>query len=125
VSFLDQGAVERWGEPTTCGTRRLAGIDLNKARNRHVLDAVVALSTQPEGFTLTQLAHRVRARTGWAATKYSARSAAYDLTKLRGKKLVHRVKRSRRYLSEPKGGPKTRAKIVCACMARLTFSLRP
>jgi hypothetical protein len=45
VSFLDQGAFERWAEPSTRGTRRLAGIDLNKARNRHVVDAVVGLAT--------------------------------------------------------------------------------
>jgi len=42
----------------------------------------------------------VRARTGRAAGKYSTRSAAYDLTRLRGKKPVRRVKRSRRYLSD-------------------------
>ncbi len=103
ISFLDEGAFERWGEPTTRGTRRLAGIDLNKARNRRVLDAVVGLSTQPDGFTLAQLAHMVRARTGWTTKKYSTRSAAYDLLKLRGKKLVHRVKHSRRYCTDPRG----------------------
>src|SRR4051812_23705356 len=54
VSFLDQGAFERWGEPTLRGPWRLAGIDLNKARNRHVVDALVGLSTQPDGFTLSQ-----------------------------------------------------------------------
>ena len=76
VSFLDEGAFERWSEPTTRGTRRLAGIDLNKARNRHVLDAVVGLSTQPDGFTLAHLADTVRARTGWITKKYSTRSAS-------------------------------------------------
>ena len=39
-------------EPHTWGTRRLAGMDLNKARNRHAVDAVMELTTQPEGFTL-------------------------------------------------------------------------
>src|SRR6516162_4866361 len=49
VAFLDEGAFERWSKPTQRGTRRLAGIDLNKARNRHVVDAVVGLSTRPGG----------------------------------------------------------------------------
>jgi hypothetical protein len=49
VAFLDEGAFERWSMPTQRGTRRLAGIDLNKARNRHVVDAVVAVSTRPGG----------------------------------------------------------------------------
>src|SRR3990172_3273432 len=120
VSFLDQCAFERWGEPTTCGTRRLAGIDLNKARNRHVVDAVVALSTQPDGFTLGQLAHSVRARTGWTPKRYSTRSAAYDLTKLRGKKLVHRLKHSRRYLSDPKG-----VRTMCAYLVLREKVIKP
>jgi hypothetical protein len=33
-------------------TQRLAGINLNKVRNRHVVDAVVAQSTRSVGFTL-------------------------------------------------------------------------
>jgi len=103
VSFLDQGAFERWAEPSTRGTRRLAGIDLNKARNRHVVDAVVGLATQPGGFSLAELAGAVRARTGWGPKKYSVRQAAYDLAKLRGKKLVRRKDQSRRYVSDPSG----------------------
>jgi hypothetical protein len=103
ASFLDQGAFERWSEPTQRGTRRLAGIDLNNARNRYVLDAVVALSTEPDGFTLAQVAHSVRQRTGWTVKKYSSRSAAYDLAKLRGKELLHRPEHSRRYVADPGG----------------------
>jgi hypothetical protein len=103
VSFLDQGAFERWAEPSTRGTRRLAGIDLNKARNRHVVDAVVGLATQPGGFSLAELAEAVRARTGWGAKRYSARQAAYDLAKLRGKKLARRKEKSRRYVSDLSG----------------------
>jgi len=103
VSFLDQGAFERWAQPSTRGTRRLAGIDLNKARNRHVVDAVVGLATQPAGFSLAELAEAVRARTGWGPKRYSVRQAAYDLAKLRGKKLVRRKDQSRRYVSDPSG----------------------
>src|SRR4029077_6422854 len=97
VAFLDEGAFERWSKPTTRGTRRLAGIDLNKARNRHVVDAVVALSTKPGGFTLAELAEAVRQRSGQNANTYSARNAAYDAAKLLGKTLVRRIERSRRY----------------------------
>ena len=110
LSFLDAGAFEHWAEPTTRGTRRLAGIDLNKARNRWVVDAVVGLSTQPEGFTVAQLAEAVRSRSGTDGTDgdghaptYSTRQAAYDLAKLVGKQLVRRQAKSRRYLSDPAG----------------------
>ena len=103
VAFLDEGAFERWSKPTQRGARRLAGIDLNKARNCHVLDAVVALSTRPGGFTLSQVAEAVQQRAGRSIKAYSSRNAAYDLAKLKGKKLVHRVKGSRRYKADPSG----------------------
>ena len=120
ISFLDQGAFERWSEPTTRGTKRLAGIDLNNARNRNVLDAVVGLSTEPDGFTLAQVAQRVRERTGWTEKKYSTRSAAYDLAKLRGKKLLHRAKHSRRYVADP-GGVRT----MCAYLVLRDKVIKP
>ena len=103
VAFLDEGAFERWSKPTERGTRRLAGIDLNKARNRHVVDAVVALSTRPGGFTLAQAAEAVKQRAGPSAKAYTSRNAAYDLAKLKGKRLVQRVNGSRRYKTDPSG----------------------
>jgi len=103
VSFLDAGTFEGLTEPTMRGTRRLAGIDLNKARNRHVVDAVIELSTRPDGFTVAQLAATVRQRSGQDAAAYSARNAAYDLAKMAGKTLVRRIERSRRYAVDPPG----------------------
>jgi hypothetical protein len=103
VSFLDAGAFEGLTQPTTRGTRRLAGIDLNKARNRHVVDAVVELATRPDGFTVAQLAATVRQRSGQDAATYSARNAAYDVAKMVGKSLVRRIERSRRYAVDPPG----------------------
>ena len=99
VSFLDQGAFEKWSEPTTLGTRRLAGINLDNARNRKVIESVIELSTEPDGFTLSQVAEAMRTRSG--DNTYSNRNAAYDLTKLRGKKFVHRRRNSRRYEADP------------------------
>ena len=120
VSFLDQGAFERWAQPGTRGTRRLAGIDLNKARHRNVVDAVVGLATQPEGFRLADLAAAARERTGWGPKRYSARQAAYDLAKLRGKKLVKRKEKSRRYVSDP-GGVRT----MCAYLVLREKVIKP
>lgn len=120
VSFLDDGTFETWHEPTLRGTRRLAGIDVNKARNRYVLDAVVALSTRPDGFTLSHLADAVRARNGWSATRYSTRHAAYDLARLRGKSLVHPVEHSRRYRASPAG-----VRAMCAYLVLRDQVIKP
>ena len=81
----------------------MAGIDLNKARNRHVVGAVVELATRPDGFTLAQLAHAVQQRSGQDAATYSARNAASDVAKMVGKTLLRRIERSRRYAVDPPG----------------------
>jgi hypothetical protein len=101
VSFLDEGQFERWAEPSQRGKRRLAGLDLNKARNRAVIASVSGLATQPEGFTSVELAQAVRARMGWKEDQYPSRRAAYDLAKLRGKALVDPVEGRRRYQCRP------------------------
>jgi hypothetical protein len=120
LAFLDEGAFERWSKPTQRGTRRLAGIDLNKARNRHVMDAVVALSTRPSGFTLAQVAEAVQQRAAPSTKAYTSRNAAYDLAKLSGKKLVHRVKGSRRYKADPSG-----VRAMCAYLVLRDKVIKP
>ena len=120
ISFLDAGTFEGLTEPTTRGSRRLAGIDLNKARNRHVVDAVIELSTKPDGFTVSQLAEAVRPRSGQDANAYSARNAAYDVAKLVGKKLLRRIDRSRRYAVDPPA-----IRILCAYLLLREKIIKP
>ena len=60
--------------------------------------AVIALATSPKGFTASQLAQRVVTLSGHRPlSHYEARHAAYDLKKLRGKKLVEKIGSSHRY----------------------------
>jgi hypothetical protein len=67
------------------------------------MHAVVALATSPKGFTASDLARKVSAVNGPSVTPYTARQAAYDLRKLRGKDLVGKIGNSRRYQPTPKG----------------------
>ncbi len=101
IGFLDAGQWERGAEPTQRGNRRLAGLDMNKARNRAVVETVVALASAPEGFAVEQVAQAMRERLGCAPEAYSTRRAAYDLAKVRGKELVERIPGRRRYQSQP------------------------
>lgn len=96
-SFLDQGALDALPEPTTVGARRLAGIDLNKARMRDAVEAVLTLGVRPDGFSARELAEGVCAQTSRTPDQYSPRQAAYDLKKIRGKGFVKRIQGSRRY----------------------------
>jgi hypothetical protein len=101
VSFLDQGAFDTLALPSVRGSRRRAGVDLNKPRMRFVAAAVVALSPKPNGFTVGDLALKVQEMAGWKSQQYGVRQAAYDLGKIRGKDLARRVAKSRRYVARP------------------------
>ena len=97
LSFIDGQQLDALAVPSVRGARRRAGVDLQKARMRAVAQAVIALAAQPEGFTAANLAERVQAQKGPAMASYVPRRAAYDLTKLRGKSLVERIDKTRRY----------------------------
>ena len=58
------------------------------------MTAVTALAIAPDGFTVADFAAQVRGRTG---NDYTVRQAAYDLRKLRGKQLVVKPGKGRRY----------------------------
>ncbi|HEV8652042.1 MAG TPA: hypothetical protein VG276_22265 [Actinomycetes bacterium] len=66
---------------------------------RAALAAVLALAAAPDGITVKDLAAKVQAI--GAPTGYTIRQAAYDLRKLRGKDLVVKPGRSRRYQVPP------------------------
>ena len=85
------------------GKTIVGGIDLNKARMRAVVEAVIALSPSPNGFTASDVAARVRAIGNEHQAQYSPRQAAYDLKKLRGKHIASRIGHTRRYEALPSG----------------------
>ena len=97
LSFVDGQQWDALAAPSVRGVRRTAGMDLQKPRMRAVAEAVIALGAKPEGFSATDLAERVREQQGRTLAGYAARKAAYDLRKLRGKSLVERIGKTRRY----------------------------
>lgn len=96
-AFLDRGALDALPLPTRRGHRRLAGIDVNKPRMRAVLHASLALTLNPRGFAVSELAALVREAAGPALANYTPRQAAYDLAKVRAKGFVERIPHTRRY----------------------------
>jgi hypothetical protein len=101
--YIADDTLEQLPEPGQVGKTRVGGIDCNKQRMRTVMHAVVALSTSPKGFTASELAAKVGALNDSLPTPYTARQAAYDLRKLRGKDLVGKIGHSRRYQPTPAG----------------------
>ena len=97
--FIADDMLEQLPTASQVGNTIVGGIDLNKTRMRAVVEAVIALSASPNGFTASDIAARVRQR----CTPYGPRHAAYDLKKLRGKHIVCRVGHTRRYTSLASG----------------------
>ncbi|MGI8867325.1 MAG: hypothetical protein ACR2F6_00350 [Mycobacteriales bacterium] len=97
VGFLPDGVLDQLPVASQIGATRVGGIDLNRSRMRNALDAVLALAVAPDGFTVADLATKVHALTGQTKNSYTVRQAAYDLRKLRGKHLLVKPERTRRY----------------------------
>jgi hypothetical protein len=71
---------------------------------RSVAEAILHLALNPDGFTVQELADEVRpSLPDVACDAYTGRQAAYDLMKLRGKRLIERVAKTRRYRPPPMG----------------------
>jgi hypothetical protein len=94
---LDPTLLDELARPSQRGAARLAGIDLRSPRLRAVFHALCTLGMAPHGFGSQDLAHMVCQQTGWDPTVYARRHAAYDMAKLRGKDLITRIGRTRRY----------------------------
>jgi hypothetical protein len=99
TGFLTDHTLDELPRPSQIGAVRVGGIDLNTPRVHDALRAVLALASAPGGFTVGQLAAKVCTLTG--QTSYTVRQAAYDLRKLRGKRLIDKPGRSRRYHLPP------------------------
>jgi hypothetical protein len=101
--FIADRLLEQLPAPSQIGKTKVGGIDLNKPRMRWVIEALIVLSPSPGGFTASELARQVRALSTQSESDYGPRRAAYDLKKLRGKKIVRRIGQTRRYESLPRG----------------------
>jgi len=101
VTFISDETLDQLPLPSVVGKTRVGGVDLNKPRIRLVLAAVLALAPSPVGFSVSQLAAKVRATATRPEHEYTVRHAAYDLKKLRAKGLIARLHTSRRYAVQP------------------------
>jgi hypothetical protein len=110
ITFIADGTLDELPLPTELGRTRVSGVDLNKPRIRAALSAALALTAAPRGFTVAEFTARVQAMNGQAT--YTTRQAAYDLRKLRGKNLIIKPGRSRRYQT-----PAPAARTIAALLA--------
>jgi len=86
TTFVDAGLLDRLPRPGRLGAVRVGGIDINRPRARAVMQALLALSPNPAGFTSSELATKVARLL--KDERYSPSRAAYDLRKFRSKGLA-------------------------------------
>ena len=101
--FIADDTLDTLAEAAYLGQTRMAGIDLNKPRMRAVLEALVALALSPTGFTVSDLAAKVRDILNLSQEQYQPRHASYDLKKFRAKQWIHKMGLSRRYQATAEG----------------------
>jgi hypothetical protein len=118
TGFLPDGVLDELPLPAQAGTRRIAGIDLNKPRIRAALAAALALAPAPGGFTAAEFTAKVRHLT--RNDGYTTRQASYDLRKLRGKGLTDKPGRTRRYHVPPQA-----ARTIAALLALRDHVIAP
>jgi hypothetical protein len=97
MAFISAETLDQLPLPSRVGKVRVGGVDLNHPRMRAALGAALALGPSPLGFGVSQFRAKVQSMTGQSEAEYSPRRAAYDLKKLRGKQLIAKMGRSRRY----------------------------
>ena len=95
ITFINDQVLDDLPLPSQLAATRTGGVDLNKPRIRAALSAALALTAAPCGFTVADFTAKVHAIT--RHTGYTTRQAAYDLRKLRGKDLIAKPGRTRRY----------------------------
>jgi hypothetical protein len=76
--FIADQLLEQLPTASQVGKTTIGGIDPNKARMRAIVEALIALSASPNGFTAAAVAARVCARTEQSPSQYGPRRAAYD-----------------------------------------------
>jgi len=111
IATIQDGGFEQITNPTLTGKNRLAGIDFNKNRTKHVAIVLLALSMKPGGFTIKDLSNEM----AQFNSSYTSRNASYDIKKFRGKGLVKKVVGSIRYILTEKG-----VKIISSILSILT-----
>lgn len=102
-SFIPEGTLDELSQHAYLGKTRVAGIDISKARMRAVMEALIGLAPSPQGFSVADLASKVREILGYTEDEYKSRHASYDLRKLRAKNWVRKIEQTRKYEVVPEG----------------------
>jgi hypothetical protein len=97
ASAVDTGQLAALAAPTLIGQRRIPGLKLHDDRVIRLLDTLLYPGGFVRDWTTPGLYTRVVTRHHLAADEYRLSQLRYDLSKLRAKRLVERIGKTRRY----------------------------
>lgn len=103
IACISDVQLDDLSTPSRVGETHVGGIDISKPRIRTVIEGVIELAVSPNGFSASDLAAKVNTITNAKNGSYTSRMASYDLKKLRGKDIIRKRKRSRRYETVSEG----------------------
>jgi hypothetical protein len=105
-TFVDRGQLQRLAKPAiTASGKRIPGLKLDNPRQLALMHALVRFAqiAAASTFNTNEIYPHVVAALGDGGESYSLASLRYDLSKLRAKRLVEKLPRSRRYRLPPEG----------------------
>ncbi len=105
-TFVDRGQLRHLAQPTVLPSgKRVPGLKLDHPRLLAVMHALVRFAhiAAANTFTTADIYGPTAEALGHPSTPYSLASLRYDLSKLRAKRLVERVPKTRRYRLLPQG----------------------
>jgi len=103
ASAVDTGQLTALAAPTLVGQRRIPGLKLHDDRVIRVLETLLHPGGFVHDWTTRELHIRVVARHHLTTDDYRLSQLRYDLSKLRAKRLVERIGKTRRYALTPLG----------------------
>jgi hypothetical protein len=99
-TFVDRGHLQRLAKPTLSASgKRVPGLKLDNPRQLALMHALVRFAQIPAAntFSTGEIHPYVTAALGDRGGQYTLAALRYDLSKLRAKRLVEKLPRSRRY----------------------------
>ncbi|MGQ0544761.1 MAG: hypothetical protein ACT4P3_05420, partial [Betaproteobacteria bacterium] len=99
-SFIDRGQLRHLSQPTRLPNgKRIPGLKLDHPRQLALMQALVRFSHLAAGdtFSSTEIHADTAQALGHTTSEYTLASLRYDLSKLRAKRLVEKLPKSRRY----------------------------
>jgi hypothetical protein len=98
---VDLDTLDSFPLRSTIGTTTVPGIDITKPRMRALIEALIALSVRKDGFVLHDLTSKVNEILSQKGLSPTPHQVAYDLKKLRAKRIVHKIGKTHRYIILP------------------------